>query len=476
MSIPHWTLALTQRLRVLLRTTPLFAARQSDGRVDPELRHYDSLVLALRTFDLVVERMGLEHELNAESLARELTPLLEAMDRAADKAPDVSRHERMVTRVVAALRNDDEARRPFEITYPSIENERDVVERRLRFRLLQDRFHPSGGTVFELSTDAVNLYLGALEHDLEDAQAAAEAVVQSQIARGKLEDAAQSARQARWQSLRYAEKVARLLRDTRRDVATVDWREEAPRLLDDSLTHLSSRLQVERNIIEAAGERLDVLSGDDARRAAMAEVIDLVNDCQVRHLELHGTLLGARSVFLEEQARQRFVPAAGRVYPDLGSDVLRPLLDMSRQDALAILRLTGDLFVGAAAPPQLSLRRLVGQLLRPRRPPPPADLDTPVEDLTSRDDDLAFLPQAARVAAVQHLEALETETTLSRVLGDLHAAGSDFATRVATALLALRQFAPDAQTDLPVAARLGSALDAAGFEGDDLRLAPRGHS
>jgi len=463
---------LTQRLRVLLRATPLFATRQADARVDPDLRHYDSLVLALRTFDLVVDRMGLEHELNVESLAEELGPLLGAMDRSAGKVPDVELHRRMVARVVGSLRNDEEARRAFEIAYPAALASGEVEARQLRFRLLQDRFHPDGGTVLELSTDAVNLYLGALEHDLEDAQAATEAVIQSQIARGRLEEAAHSARQARWQSLRYADKVARLLRDTRRDVAAVDWREAAPRLLDEALAHLTSRLEVERNIVDAAADRLDVLPGEHLRRAALAEVMDLVNECQVRHLELHGRLLGARSVFLEEQGRQRFVPAARRIYPDLGADVLRPLLEMSAVDARRVLRTAPSLLLGATPPAQLSLRALVAHLLRPRRARPADDVNAPAVDFTTRDDDLAFLPEEVRARALDRLARVDEETTLSAILADLQATGADEATRVALALLTLRQFAPEAGSALPIVTQAGTPLCAQGFEGDDLKLSP----
>jgi hypothetical protein len=464
--------ALTQRLRVLLRASPLFATRQSDGRIDPELRHYDSLLVSLRIFDLIVERMGLDHELDVDGLAEALGPLAQAMDRAADRPPDVSRHRRLVERVVAALRNDEHGRRTFEIDYPSVEEDGRIVDRQLRFRLLQDRFHPAGGTVLELSTDAINLYLGALEHDLEDAQAATEAVIQSQIARGRLEDAAHSARQARWQSLRFTDKVDRLLRDTRRDVASVDWGDDTLRLLDGALTHLSSRLEVERHIVAAAGERLDLLPDDHARRASLVAVVDLVRECELRHLELHGRLLGARSVFLDEQGRQRFVPAARRLFPDLAADVLRPLLAMSAAGARTAVEPVDCLVLGAVAPAQLSLRGLVAHLLRPRRERPSADVETVPEDFTSGADDLAFLPEEARSEALRRLTELRQPVTLSALLTELAVEGASAATRLAVALVTLRQFAPEASSALPRVSRIDRALVTEGFEGDELQLAP----
>ena len=61
----------------------------------------------------------------------------------------------------------------------------------------------------------VNRVTGELNNafglDIEDAQAANEAVVQSQLARGKFNEAIQSAQNARGQSMRYEEKISRMI-------------------------------------------------------------------------------------------------------------------------------------------------------------------------------------------------------------------------------------------------------------------------
>ena len=219
-----WDPALTHRLRVLLHTAPLHELRLGDSRRDPELRHYDSLSLAMKVFDLVVDSAGLDREVNRERVEQALGPLLDQMDAASGLAPDPSRHEAIVDRVLGGLRNDLDRRRPFEEVYTGFEEDLSAVRRKLEFRLLVDYFHPSGSTVLRLSNEAINLYLNALELDIEDAQAAAEAVVMSQLARGRFDEAVQTARNARWQSLRFAEKVTAIIRETRRDVSRVDWR------------------------------------------------------------------------------------------------------------------------------------------------------------------------------------------------------------------------------------------------------------
>jgi len=317
-----------------LHAEPLFAMRAAQARVDECFRHYDSMALALKVFDLIVENTGLEREVDRSGATRGLEPLLLAMDEAAGVAPNSERHASMVDRVLGGLRNDDDRRRPFSAEYQDFEADGTAVTRRLEFRLLEDHFHPSGGTVLRLSNAAINLYLNALELDIEDAQTAAEAVVQSQLARGKFDEAVQSARNARLQSLRYLEKIDTVLRETRRNLRRVDWRLEVPRILSDALAHIRTRLETERAVLNSAEERLDSLAGEEPARK-VAQIASLIRDCQGRHTELHERLMGARNVFLDEQARQNFVPPSVLKFPSLEVEVLEPLLWLSRQRAVA---------------------------------------------------------------------------------------------------------------------------------------------
>ena len=54
-------------------------------------------------------------------------------------------------------------------------------------RLLEDRHHPDGRVVLALSTGAANLFLRSLDLDIEDGQIATEAIVRTQLARGKFD-------------------------------------------------------------------------------------------------------------------------------------------------------------------------------------------------------------------------------------------------------------------------------------------------
>jgi hypothetical protein len=470
--------SLAHRQRVLLHTAALHDLRRAAAYYAEELKHYDTLQIAVALLDLVVDSMGLDHELDREDLGRALAPLLGEMDRAAGVPPDSRRHEAAIDRVLGALRNDADRRRPFEHTYGDLDGDGRWIARQLEFRLVADHFHPSGRTVLRLSTEAVNLYLNALELDIEDAQAAAEAVVASQIARGRIAEAVQSARQARWQSIRYQEKIGRALRDTRRDVTSVDWLHAVPRMLDEALAHIETRLHVEDSIVEAARGRLEALADrphpapETEGRVALTEVVSLVRDCILRHDQLHGQLIGARSVFLEEQARQGFVPVAARYYPDLGGDVLAPLLALGKDAALGVVEESFPALLGGQAPGELSLRDLVLWQLRPRRAEGPTDILVEPADLSAWEDELRRFPPEVRADAEARLGALPGPTTLSQVLESSRLDGATLPVREAMALLALRHFAPEGRAPLAIAPRAGRALRAIGFFGDELELAP----
>jgi hypothetical protein len=164
-----WPPDLTRRLRVLVHTLPLDGIRRGDAMCDAELRHYDGLALALRVLDIVIDRLGLEAEADREAVARALEPALSAMDAAAGAVCTPERHERMLDRLLAGLRNDADARRPFREEYTTVDGEGLARRHALEFRLLFDAFHPSGRTVLRPSPEACNLYLRLLDLDVEDA-------------------------------------------------------------------------------------------------------------------------------------------------------------------------------------------------------------------------------------------------------------------------------------------------------------------
>jgi hypothetical protein len=466
-----WPADLTRRLRVLLHTLPLDGMRRGDAIRDPELRHYDGLALALRVLDVVIDRLGLEAEADREVVTRVLQPVLAAMDAAEGVPVSPDRHDQMLDKVLGGLRNDSDARRPFREEYTSVDGEGHAQRHALEFRLLFDAFHPSGRTVLRPSSEACNLYLRLLDLDVEDAQAAAEAVVESQLARGRFDEAVHSARQARIQSVRFREKVLQILRDTRRDVDRVDWRVEAPRTLDESLAHLERRVSVERGILGAADERLELMPDDDAgARRAVAQVADLTRDCLLRHAELHEHLIGARNVFLDAQGRQAFVPKPSRPLPDLSVDVLTPLLRLPLARADRLLERGFPLFVGPRVPMLASLEGLVAWMLQPRRPQPRQEIPVEPIDAADLETELRRYSPEIRAAAESLLREVNGAVRLSELLSGARASAASNAVLEVIALFVLQGFATEDRDTARVAAEpiAGARLEDPLFYGDDL--------
>lgn len=464
-----WSRTLAHRLRVLLHTLPLAALHRSDALRDPELRHYDGLALGLATLDLIVDHMGLDSDVDRQRVARHLAPLLDELDRAHGVAPDPERHAAMVDRVIGALRNDDERRRPFAASYLDVERGR-AVRRVREFRLVYDEFRPEGGTALRVSNEAVNLFLGALELPIEDAQAAAEAIVQSQLARGRFDEALESAQGAHLQSIRYKARLERVLLDTRRDVTSLDWRAEVPRLLDEALAHVSSRLHVEQTIVNTAAERLDVLEDGDERGAVVARIGALARECMLLHTALQGPLMRARNVFLDEQARQRYVAPPLAARPELLRDVLEPVLAMTAREALPIVEAVQPVLYGARAPAVLSLRTLIDWQLRRRRELGPAQAEVRDLDLAERGLDPTRFPEEIRALVRELLAGLTEPRTLSELLEALIAQGAPPATIDALALAAGEAFAEEQAHSVEPA---GARFEAVGWFGDDLVISPR---
>lgn len=408
--------SLVKRLRVLLHAYPLFQLSQSDSRRDEAYRHYDTLTIALKIMDVVAERMGMEVEADREYVDFSLAPLLDGMDRRAGLLPDVGRHVQIIDRVLAAMRNDGDARRPFKLAYTDIDAANEVTERQLEFRLIQDAFGLNGETVMRLTNEAVNLYFNALELDLEDSQAATEAIVHSQMCRGKFDEARRSAHYAVRQSRLYCDRLRKMLRDTQRDITRVDWSEKAPKLISEAMGHLEARLDVERNIIITASDRLEALTPGTPESMAVARVVAAIQYCIDTHTVLQRELMTARTTFLDSQAQQAFVSEQTSSMPDLMREVVEPLMRMGVTDVLNVVDSTLPHLMAPRVPSQLSLCFLFDGLLRPKRQQRRDWIDIEPIEANHFSGDISRYSEEDRQIAEHLLRSIVQPTTLSDLL------------------------------------------------------------
>lgn len=448
-----------RRVRALLRTAPLHDLESGKSLRDGDWSPYDLRGLGLAAIDTVIDHMGLEFGASGEQVRDRLTQLarMSAPQRSPDEAP------RVADAVVAGLLNDRNRREAFALPYS------DWAGRRHRraevsFKLLEEVEAPDGSVVLRATDEAVNLFVGALDRDIADAHAAAEAVLTSQLRRGRLDQAVHTARAARLRSIQYAANVERVLDATRHDIRQVDWSGGVPDLLSDALTHLAERLETERHLV---GTVRDLIDDHDAGPPA-GILLDIIEDCQLRHLELHALLLRARSTFLDEQERQRFTVGSDSRAFELGDELLGPLLERTPADGAAAVGRFTAVATGPQPPRPTRLVDLVDLLLQPRRADEVAPDEVP--DLVDLGSDRRFT-----AAAWDHADRVlarvpvDGEVRLSTLLTQARDSAAGSAELVA--LAALHAFAPERTGPTLRATDDGRVLDDPQFGGRDLLVA-----
>jgi hypothetical protein len=472
-----WDPLLTRQLRVLLHTDRLLSLQYRDDHRTAEYQHYSSLSLALKVFDLIIEHTGLGQDIEYEQAVNALLPLLEAMDREANIPPDRERQVRMAERVLATLLNEDEKRQPFKLSYTIFE-QGDAVKRVLAVRLLEERYNINGRPVLRLSHESANLLLDALITDLEDAQAAAEAILQSQLARGRLQDARGSAQRALQQSIYLREQIERRLLDTRRDFHSVNWKEEMHRMIEEALIHVNTRCTVENSIVEAAREQREQLAFGSEKSYQLTEIIALVDTCRQQHLALQRRLMDAPRVFFEEQERQVFTFRPPPTVPHPQNDLLAPLLRSPRVQIMQTLDTLVSACLPASPPGVFSLARYLNYLLQPRREAQTETIPIVQPDLIAADYDPSYFTPEILQRGGNILTALEQPERLSHVIQQAQYAGEPIAVLQALIFLVLDDFDPqdrEKPEELPIDVykRDDQQFWLTNFAGDDVLLVPK---
>ena len=454
-----------RRVKALSCTEPLHGLHTNRARRGWE--KFDFYDLGLAAVDAVVDRMGFDTGISRSDLHALVVTEARRFGDDVDLNPIAS--ELIETLI-----------RPNVAEYTSALDE---VRRRFDFALLTEHENAEGGIYLRATNEAINVLVGGLNTDIESAQVAAEATLEHLIRRRRLDDAARPAREAKMRSIQYANYVRQIIDETRRDIRRAGWREDVPSRLADIRDHLLDRMQTEERLLAAMQDARDTAAREDLRRQAAA-LVETVDDCFIRHQELHATALAAVRVYVQEQDRQVFGRAAVIGAVDLTEEVFLPVLGASVQSVADILTTFAERVLGFG--PGAKSRSLV-PVRQPRfgllvlallRPPMPRDtfggeVDDPEWD-AQWVDPFAF-SNDAWAAADAVLDQLEAPTRLSVLL---EAAGNTHGFDVAD-LLRLRALvatAPDLEAVRPgappVLAAVGDGVPftCRWFEGSDLLI------
>lgn len=324
------------RVAAFLRFAPIIetvrAARHKEWPPDT----YDVVTLALAVIDMVVARQGLDLEAtrgDVHAAVRELA-CRAAPDRPAEE------HSEVGAFVLDALLNRAGREGPFRyVTSDYAAREGGHLRRQVPFSLLVEHDDASRDeNVLRATPDAINALIGGLDFDVEDEQVATELILERQLTRGAFDSARKSAERARLLSVRLADDLDRVLKQTRRDLRTVEseWTSTVPERLDSARAHIRERLRAERRLLDSVESAL--ASQDPKVLTAALRIDRLLRECQRRHEDLHKRVIGARGVFLDEQERQSFRAPAPVDRPDPHRQVLQPTLELGCDDASALTR------------------------------------------------------------------------------------------------------------------------------------------
>lgn len=355
--------ALARRAKAMACTVPLHQLEISKGRVrDGQFEAYTVWALAFVAIDTVTVQMDFDRGAAHDAVVDAM--LSYARRQAPDRNDDV---HRAVCRWVLDELIGTSSQRQFTVEYGDFDGE--FTRRIFGFQLLVEKQAPDGSVYLRATDAAINVLVGALDTDVESAQAAAEAKLENLVRRGRLSEAHYAAQQARYRTVQLGESIRQDLAATKRNIAMVDWSGTVSPRLDSALTHIEERLQVERRITDNIRSTRDKAE-ESEKRAQAAALIDLLDDCQNRHMVLQGKLMDAREVFRAEQQRQLFSPPATVRLRNINDELLLPLLRVAIDDAEPHMVRFFERVLGTQPRRLGRLATMVGALLAP---PPQRD-------------------------------------------------------------------------------------------------------
>ncbi|GAA1117273.1 hypothetical protein GCM10009642_64030 [Nocardiopsis metallicus] len=352
---------LERRLKSLACTGPIHDLDVRKGHLDfADATVYAMSEIAFQIIDQVTIKMDFDHGADHDDVIAEVMPFVAAQAPGRDR----DEHERITRWVLENLINVGTVDRGFRAFYGVYSPDVGYQRRAFDFKLLVELSAPDGEIYLRASDEAINVLIGALDLDVESAQIAAEIKLENLIRRGKLSDAQAAAQQARYATVRYAEKLRRMLEATRRDVRSVDWERQMPELIDEALTHVLGRYRAETSILDNIREARDE-AVEPSRKLKAATLVTIVEECLDRHTQLQARLLEAREVFRSEQDRQQFSGRPKVAAIDLFGQVLTPVLELTLSEATEPTDAFFRAGVGLRRPSALRLRSLVQALISP---------------------------------------------------------------------------------------------------------------
>ena len=472
--------SLGRRVRAIAFTKPLHDLEAGKVRLGGEAwARLNMVELAFHAVDVVALRMDFDTGASYDDVVVAISSL------ASLQVPGLEYPERVGERVVEGLitgrtGSDAEAHQTaFGSWGPD-----GYTARRYDFALVTEHLDDHGEVYLRATDPAITVLVGALELDLEGSQQAAELRIQRLVERGLLDAAVQEARNAKYRTIQYMDKLRRALSSARLHAAEPGTLQAVDRLVDHAIEHVLDRYEAEGHILVGVGRTRDAADDDGMVRKAN-RLIDELRECQRRHQTLQRRLLSARGEFRGALAAQLATPPNPPTRIDLERQLLRPLLELPLVLADLVGERTFRASAAPVAPSSVAADRLLASLCTmPATHDGLGDEVTDDADLTEMERPRRF-PDEVWDVVDGLLDDVSTPTRLSAVLArasalDPHAPPDDGAVAHLLALRAAHALDPSigehlrAVDSVPflLAVNDGATFGASAIAGHDLLLVP----
>jgi hypothetical protein len=316
--VPTDDAAVVRRVKAIASTRPLHDLDRNKSSWDGQhWVHYDLLSLGLAVIDQVALAMGISAGILYDDAVRYVA------EQAARQHPDgrTEHHRAVGERVIGGLVSDS----PHEVRWVDHSGET-PVRRVHNYRLLYEQWNADDTVHLRATEAAINVLIDALDiDDIESAQIAAETLIRSLVDRKAFRSAVQVARQARYRTIQYLERIRNIVRDTLIEPDAHDWAAGVPALLNAALDHVVSRIEAETALVQAVQDRRADAADVGARRTAN-ELTAVLAECRSRHSDLQRHLLGARGQLRRAQDDHFSRPRVSLRRADIESDMVQRML------------------------------------------------------------------------------------------------------------------------------------------------------
>ncbi len=349
--------SLGTRARAVAYTRPLHDLEANKGRLGGDAWAALNLVeLGFHAIDVVALRMdfdsGARHDdviAALAALARHQSPGLEDTWRAG---------ERVLEGLITGRSGTDAE--SHQAAYGSWGPD-GYVAKRFDYALLTEHVDAEGEFYLRATDPAISVLMGALDLDVESAQAASELRLNELVKRGLLTAAIHEAQRAKYRSIQYTNQLQRQISHAQMHTTEQGALTAVDKLVEHALEHVIDRYHAERAIIGNVAEARDNAADPRARRRANQLIAEL-EQCELRHQHLQKRLIRARSEFREAHAEQLAVGPAPPSRVDLERQLLRPILHSTLQAADRVARLVFRVAAAPAPPRLVDSEQLVGAL------------------------------------------------------------------------------------------------------------------